>query len=143
MKSRVPMTWGKGRDRIHLPYLLIESDDPALAVSDFTAFLEAGFNPAFCAGPGPGQPCPLLEGGRCDLVDQADVVLHRMHQNSGIARAIRHSRPELPVVVVAPGPGGDLTPTASVDAQADALRREVYRGKTWTPSVGACRRTKP
>ncbi len=130
MKNRVPMTWGKGRERVHLPYLLIESDDPVLAISDFSAFLEAGFNPAFCAGPAPGHPCPLLEGDRCDLIDEADIVLHRMSGNTGLAGAVRRSRPDLPVVVVASPPDGDLPPTATVDTQLHALRRELYRRKT-------------
>jgi hypothetical protein len=131
------MTWGKGQQRVHFPYLLIESDDPALAVSDFTAFWEAGFNPAFCAGRASGRPCSLLESGECELVDRADVVLHRMQQRTGIADAIRESRPELPVVVIGTDAGADLPPTASIAAQTRTLSREVYRGKTWTRSVGA------
>lgn len=137
MRSRVPRSWGRGRERVHLPYLLVESDDPALAVSDFTAFLEAGFNAAFCAGPASGRPCPLLDGRQCELIDEADVVLHRMPRGAGIAEAVRRTRPDLPVVVVAPGSGGDLAPTATVEAQTRVLRREVYRAKTWTPTVGA------
>jgi hypothetical protein len=70
------------------------------------------------------------------MVDEADVVLHRMHQRTGIPDAIRRVRPELPVVVVASGPGGDLPPTAPVDSQVHALRRVVHEGYTWTPAVG-------
>ena len=137
MKNRVPRTWGRGRKRAHLPYLLIESDDPALAISDFTVFLEAGFNPAFCAGPAPGTPCPLLEAGRCELIDEADVVMSRMRHDSDLAGAVRRSRPDLPVVVVASHPDADLPPTATVGTQMHVLRREVYRAKTGPPLVGA------
>ena len=137
MTTRVPKTWGTGQGRIHFPYLLIESDDPALALSDFTAFLQEGFNAAFCTGPGPRQPCPVLEGGRCTLIDEADVVLNRMRSDTGIPSAIRSSRPELPVVVVGTAADADLPPTASVRAQARTLRRAVHRGQTWAPSVGA------
>lgn len=137
MKNRVPRSWGRGRQRVHLPYLLIESDDPALAISDFTAFLEAGFNPAYCGGPAPDHRCPLLEAGRCELIDEADVVLNRMHQATDLVGAIRRTRPGLPVVVVAPGADDGLPPTATVEEQIRVLRREVYGAKTWTPTVGS------
>ena len=136
MRNRVPTTWGKGRGRAHLPYLLIESDDPVLAISDFNAFLEAGFNPAFCTGPAPGRPCPLLQVGRCELIDEADVVLNRMYHDTGLAGAVRSSRPDVPLVVVASRPDGDLPPTATVGTQMHVLRREVYRGKTRHPAAG-------
>ena len=82
------------------PRLLVEDDRPALAISDFSLFREAGFEVAFCSGPGhDAQACPLLRGQPCSLVAGADVVLHGLDPNLGIAAAIRHERPELPVVI--------------------------------------------
>jgi hypothetical protein len=48
VQRRVPMTWGNRRQRVHLPYLLVESDHHGAAASDLARFWQAGFNPAFC-----------------------------------------------------------------------------------------------
>jgi hypothetical protein len=119
----------------HRPRLLVEDDRPALAISDFSVFRDAGLDIAFCSGPGddPGA-CPLLRGQRCPLVDRADVVLHGLSPGLGIAAAIRRQRPELPVVVeqgrqedgtADPVPAGciPLRYPCSVRGQADVLLR--------------------
>ena len=57
MKQRVPgRTWYSAAER-RRPRLLIEDDHPALEISDFAAFRDAGFDVAFCSGPG-GSPGP-------------------------------------------------------------------------------------
>ena len=117
------------------PRLLIEDGRPALAISDFSLFEEAGFDVAFCSGPGsdPGA-CPLLRGEQCALVAGADVVLHGLDPGLGVAAAIRRQRPELPVVVeqhrddagaADPLPAGcvPLRYPCSVAGQIDALFR--------------------
>jgi len=117
------------------PRVLVEDDRPALAISDFSVFRDAGLEVAFCSGPGDDlEACPLLGGQRCTLVDRADVVLHGLSPGLGIAEAIRRQRPELPVVVeqarhqdgtVDPVPAGciPLRYPCSVRGQADALLR--------------------
>jgi hypothetical protein len=115
--------------------LLIEDDRPALAISDFSLFHDAGLDVAFCSGPGddPGA-CPLLRGQRCALVDRADVVLHGLSPELGVATAICRQHPELPVVVEqACQPDGTAEPVppgcvplrypCSVGGQADAVLR--------------------
>jgi hypothetical protein len=136
MEQRMPRrTWLSAGMDGRRPRLLVEDDRPALAVSDFSLFREAGLDVAYCSGPGddPGA-CPLLRGQRCALVDRADVVLHGLSPELGIAAAIRRQRPELPVVVeqqrhqdgtTDPVPAGclPLRYPCSVRGQADALLR--------------------
>lgn len=136
MVQRMPeQTWSPEGLAGRRPRLLVEDDWPALAISDFSLFRDAGLDVAFCSGPGedPGA-CPLLRGQRCALVDRADVVLHGLSTGLGIAAAIHRQRPELPVVVeqrrwqdgsVDPVPAGCLALRypCSVRGQADALLR--------------------
>ena len=53
MKQRVPgRAWySPGLDG-RRPRMLVESDSEALAISDFSLFQQAGFDVAFCSGPG-------------------------------------------------------------------------------------------
>ena len=136
MKQRVPRrTWSSPGLAGRRLRLLVEDDQPAAAVSDFSLFQDAGFDVAFCSGP-EGDPgnCPLLNGRRCMLVDGADVVLHGLDSGLGIASAIRNQRPELPVVVEWPRQQGSpaeplpagcvaLDYPCSVRGQIDALLR--------------------
>lgn len=136
MKQRVPRrTWSSPGLPGRRPRLLIEDGRPALAISDFTLFRDAGFDVAFCSGPGSDlADCPLMRGQRCMLVDGADVVLHGLDAGAGVAAAIRRQRPELPVVVEQrrqqavqedPVPAGcvPLGYPCSVRGQIDALMR--------------------
>ena len=68
-------TWSPASLSGQRPRLLIEDDRPALAISDFSVFRDAGLDVAFCSGPGddPGS-CPLLRGQRCALVDRAELA---------------------------------------------------------------------
>lgn len=136
MEQRMPRrVWASAALAGRRPRLLIEDDHPALAVSDFSVFRDAGLDVAFCSGPGddPGE-CPLLRGRRCALVDGADVVLHGLSPGTGIAAAIRRERPDLPVLVQQPRrPDGTADPVpngclplhypCSVRGQADAVLR--------------------
>ncbi len=136
MKQRVSRrTWSAPGPAGRRPRLLIEDSRPALAISDFTLFRDAGFEVAFCRGPGddPGA-CPLVCGQGCALVDGADVVLHGLNTALGVAAAIRRQRPDLPVVVeqdrerpgaADPLPAGciPLSYPCSVNGQIDALLR--------------------
>jgi len=138
MRQRIPRrTWSSPHPSGRHPRLLIEDGHPALAISDFSLFRDAGFDVAFCSGPGddPGA-CPLLRGRQCPLVAEADVVLHGLDPALGIAAAIRRQQPELPVVVEQPRtqaglagavPAGcvPLGYPCSVSGQVDALLRAV------------------
>jgi len=119
MKQRIPMrSWHAPADAKRRPHLLIEDDHPALAISDFAAFRDAGFDVAFCSGPGSGR-CPLLHGADCDVLAGADVVLHG--PDTVVATAIRWWHPELPVVAK----GGDIPACCSVRGQVEAVRRAL------------------
>jgi hypothetical protein len=121
----------------HRPRVLIEDAHPALAISDFSMFEKAGFDVAFCSGPGDDpSACPLMRGERCPLVAGADAVLHGLDPKLGIAAAIRRQNPGTPVLVEQePGPDGCLPPvpagclplvsTCSVKGQIDALWQAI------------------
>jgi hypothetical protein len=137
MEQRVPRrAWYVGRSS-NRPRVLVESDNPALAISDFSMFQEAGLDVGFCSGPG-GAPraCPLLRGEQCAMLAGADAVLHKLDQPLDIAAAIRQQRPEIPVLVeVRRGADGSLPAVpagcvplphpCSVKGQVDALRRHI------------------
>jgi hypothetical protein len=116
MQQRVPRrAWSAPHAAGHQRRLLIEDDRPALAISDFSLFHDAGFDVAFCSGPGTDpRACPLLLGQPCALVGGADVVLHELDPALGIAAAIRRDYPGLPVVIEQRGQAD------STDASADA-----------------------
>lgn len=139
MRQRVPRrTWGSAGRAGHRPRVLIEDGQPALAISDFSVFEQAGFDVAFCSGPDgdPAAACPVLHGRRCPLLMGTDVVLHGLDPALGVAAAISRQRLGVPVVVeqhrradgsLPPVPEGCL-PLAfpcSVRGQADALWRAL------------------
>jgi hypothetical protein len=136
MKQRIPRrTWGSSGAGAARPRVLIEDDHEALAISDFSLFEQAGLDVAFCSGPGsdPGA-CPLQRGELCPLLARADAVLHGLDPALGIATAIRHHYPALPVVAEQrDGPGGALVPEGctplpypcSVRGQIDAVWRAL------------------
>jgi hypothetical protein len=101
MKQRVSRReWSSPRRAGRRPRLLVEDDRAALAISDFSLFHDAGFDVAFCSGPGEDlQACPVLHGQACPLLAGTDVVLHGLDPALGIAAAIRRQYPRLPVVI--------------------------------------------
>jgi hypothetical protein len=137
MKQRVPRrAWYSGRS-LDRPRVLVESASPALAVSDFSVFQDAGFDVGVCSGPG-GTPedCPLLRGEECALLEGADAVLHKLDQPLDIAAAIHRQRPDIPVLVeVRRGADGSMPAVpagcvplpypCSVRGQVDALRQHT------------------
>ncbi|MGE5287646.1 MAG: hypothetical protein ACM3ML_10670 [Micromonosporaceae bacterium] len=148
MKQRVPgRAWYVGGSA-HRPRVLVESDNPALAISDFSMFQDAGFDVAFCSGPG-GTPeaCPLLRGQECAVLTGADAVLHKLDHRLGIAAAIHRQRPSIPVVVeerrsadgdmpAVPDGCVPLPYPCSVKGQVDALRRALAsRGRPTAPNA--------
>jgi hypothetical protein len=111
--------------------VLIESADPALALSDFGAFTAAGIEVALCHGPEhtPGE-CPVVRGEPCQLAAGADVILFDLGSSgSEVLAAGRRLHPETPVVVRGGVPGEvpagcEVVPaSASVDGQISVIRR--------------------
>jgi hypothetical protein len=134
MKQRVPRRAWKSVGRAgHSPRVLIEDGHPALAISDFSLFEQAGFDVAFCSGPGPDlAACPLLCDRPCLILVGADAVLHGLDPGLGVAAAIRRHCPEVPVVAaqhrradgsLPPVPQGCIPHVfpGSVKGQIDAL----------------------
>lgn len=149
MKQRVPRRiWHSPRRAGHRPRVLVEDDHPALAISDFSLFERAGFDVAFCSGPGDDPAaCPLLRGQDCPLLAGADAVLDGLDQASGVAAATRRKHPDLPVVAVQrrredgslPAVPEGCTPLifpCSVRGQIEALQRAL----AGRPAVGPCGR---
>lgn len=140
MRQRVPRrAWNSQDVTGRRPRLLVEDDRPALAISDFSSFADAGFDVAFCSGPGRVlDACPMTHGQECAVLARADVVLHGLDPALGIAVAIRQCHPDLAMVVkqrrwadgvLEPVPEGSepLAFPCSVGGQVDALRRALAR----------------
>ena len=140
MKQRIPRrAWNSPAGAAHRPRILIEDDRPALAISDFSLFERAGFDIAFCSGPGPGEAaCPLLRGEPCLALSGADAVLHGLDPRLGVAESIRRALPGTPVIVrqrrldggqqALPDGCLPLPPDCSVPGQISALKRAVASG---------------
>jgi hypothetical protein len=140
MRQRVPSrSWYSPGRPGRRPRVLIEDAHPALAISDFSRFTQAGFDVAYCSGPGPaGRSCPALRGQRCALLAGADIVLHGLGPDRRVAAAIRRQRPGV-TVLAEPGRAGGgsaeplpdgwlpIAPGCSVPGQLDALRRALAR----------------
>jgi hypothetical protein len=138
MRQRAPArTWYSPGRPGRRPWVLVEDDHPALAISDFSLLQAAGFDVAYCPGPGdsPGD-CPLVSGRQCDLLAGADAVLHGLDPGLGIAAAIRRRHPRIAVVVkrrrradgrleAVAGGCQPLCHSCSVKGQIDALRRAL------------------
>ncbi len=129
MLQRVPSTWDTGKAARRPLRLLIEDADPALAISDFGCYRDAGMDVALCSGPsGPGGPgtepgdCPILTGGPCRLLSSADVVLHHLPTETGVVDAIRRQA-DRPGLITVGGPDADLTDVAPVGSRIRAVRR--------------------
>jgi hypothetical protein len=125
--------------------LLVEDPSPALHVAEFRRFHDAGFDVALCTGPGAeADGCPLVHGERCQLADEADVVLMGPGMagcRDEVATAHHRHRPDLPIVVQVPRADPDQCPAGciadyypgSVDGQIRSLWRAV---NPWPASRG-------
>ena len=92
------------------PQVLVEEPDAAEAFAYWRLLEDNGYRASWCPGPetAPGRRCPLVFGGRCRLVEQADVVVSSLGLHNESARrvfeALRRVHPEKPVVVEGPRP---------------------------------------
>jgi hypothetical protein len=136
-----------GTSSVHRPRLLVEDPSPALHVSEFRRFHDAGFDVALCNGPGDDAAgCPLVHGGDCRLADEADIVVMGPGMapcRTEIAAAHHRHRPELPVVVQVPRSDPGQCPAgcfadhypSSIDGQI----RRLWRALAKVPSGRALR----
>jgi len=114
--------------------LVVETDDPALAICDFVGFASAGFDVVVCLGPGPDRRCAAVDGHECAAISGADVVLNAMLDSparAAVLEAVRNAVPDVPLVVSieadndTPLPAGciPMPDTVSVPGQTAILRR--------------------
>jgi hypothetical protein len=147
-QRQVHRSRGSAPDRVGPPWqLLVESPDPLLAISNFDAFRDAGFEVMVCGGPGvdPGE-CPVVRGEECPLMAAADIVLFDLDgepprrsemlttSRSKVLAAMRANRPELPIVVMSETPPPEaatgcptIRPITSVGGQVAALQKAVLQ----------------
>ena len=120
--------------------LVVETDDPALAIADFASFAAAGFDVVCCGGPRENDPCPAVEGQPCPLVEDSDVVLNQLNDRGAqhaVVDGVHTMSPDVPMVVTVPAgveyelPDGCvlLSPSTSVNGQTLALRRAALRAR--------------
>jgi CheY-like chemotaxis protein len=88
------------------PHVLIENADRVAAATQAEALELAGFQATHCQGPGhEPRKCPVLSGGRCSLIEDADVVIHDLDLHDPVDREVlrqlQSSHPGLPIVVEA------------------------------------------
>jgi hypothetical protein len=135
-------------DRRRPPWrLLVESPDPGLAISNFDAFRDAGFEVTVCGGPAVAAgECPVVRGEACPLMAGADIVLFDLDgdpprrsevlaaRRSEVLAAMRANRPGLPIVTMSAAPAAEtasgcvtIRPTTSVGGQVTALRKAVLQ----------------
>lgn len=123
--------------------LVVETNDPALTISDFVCFRQAGFDVTVCHGPDGDHPCPVVTGDTCTALDRADVVLNALDDVDAqrtVVDAVHAAVPDVPMVVnLAPGMPDDLpsgcvplSRTMSVGGQVDAVRRAAIAGRKVT-----------
>ena len=120
--------------------MLFEDDDGVYAVSDFTAFSEAGLAVRLCRGPDieGTRPCPLLHGEPCSLASAADVIVFG-HGNlrHPLLEELAAAHPSTPMLVRVARDGDDgrelpagcipLPWPMSVDGQVAAVRRAATK----------------
>jgi hypothetical protein len=135
-------------DRRRPPWrLLVESPDPGLAISNFDAFRDAGFEVTVCAGPAvDAGECPVVRGEPCPLMAGADIVLFDLDSDpprrsqvlaptrAEVLAAMRARRPGLPIVAMSAAPTAEtvsgcttIRPTTSVGGQVAALQKAVLQ----------------
>ena len=123
--------------------LVIETDDPSLAIADFVSFAAAGFDVVSCGGPDDTDPCPAVDGRPCPLVESADVVLNQFTDpaiRTGVVAGVRRTSPRVPMVVGGCADIADALPdgcvplsnAASVNGQVNAVRRAAVQAKLGT-----------
>lgn len=123
--------------------VVIETDDPSLAIADFASFGAAGFDVVCCSGPDEHEACPAVEGRPCTRVEAADVVLNQLtdpRTRMDVVEGVRRTSPDVPMVVGGCADPGDelpdgcvpLSKSVSVNGQVNAVRRAATHAKLGT-----------
>jgi ribosome-associated translation inhibitor RaiA len=87
------------------PRVLIENSDLGVGYSLERLLIEQGYAAAVCEGPDcrQGRRCALVETGECDLVSNADVIVHSLdldrRDNAEVLQALRSCYPAARTVV--------------------------------------------
>lgn len=90
------------------PRIVLENADGAERFIESRILTEAGYDVVGCAGPDELQDhhCPVVEGGDCPAMLQADAVVTSFRverpEGAAIVRSVRQRYPGLPVIVEAP-----------------------------------------
>jgi hypothetical protein len=120
--------------------LVVETDDAALGISDFTCF-SSTFDVMACSGPREDDRCPAVDGLPCPLIESADVVLNRLTDpgtQRSVVEGVRATSPRVPMVVALPAglelplPDGciPLRAATSTSGQLQALRHAAVQAAT-------------
>src|SRR3954447_13674965 len=86
--------------------LVVETDDPALRISDFASFRAAGFDVVVCGGPDRSHGCPAIDGEICGEMEWADVVYNAFRDldtQLEVANAVHRTADTSMLVSVTPG----------------------------------------
>jgi hypothetical protein len=114
----------KPRTRTHDHHrlsLVVETDDPAMAICDFVGFAAAGFDVVVCSGPTGDRRCAAIDGQVCEAIAGADVVLNAIRDpetQKAVLEATHAFMPSAPMVVCTPADDLDL-PSGCVPLRGD------------------------
>ena len=97
-------------------HVVLETPDPGDAFACWRLLERNGYDVSWCPGPNRSQagPCPLVESGRCKLVEDASVVVSSLNLQRSSSRrvvlALERHLPDVPVIVVANGSASEQWP---------------------------------
>jgi hypothetical protein len=104
--------------------LLVVYHDASVADIETDELRRAGFEVDRCAGPIGGNPCPVLNGGPCWQVDEADVLVYDTwevgHHGPELLANLQHFHPGKPVVLTSSRPAHEDFESDEADLVADA-----------------------
>jgi hypothetical protein len=110
------MPTDRARKEDPMTRLLVVYHDASVADIETDELRRAGFEVDRCAGPIGGNPCPVLNGGPCWQVDEADVLVYDTweggHHGPDMIANLQHFHPGKPVVLTSSRP-------AHVDFESD------------------------
>lgn len=90
--------------------VLVVHHDIDLADQEVDSLRRLGYTVEQCSGP-TANTCPILNGGRCQLADNADVMVYDAWASgdtdgsSQLIEGLRRMHPQVPIVLTFPGMG--------------------------------------